>query len=537
LDVRGDPAALIPNEALAYGRKPKQERSRRTRPVKTTVRGYSDRQLAEQALGYLSPGAKDENGREFVSDYGLWLTIGMALYELGDEGLDLWDQWSRGSSKHEPTGPNSCEEKWKTFDMVENSGVQLGTLFHHAKQHGWAFPKRLLFPLSNCEPEFDANGKLVGHHPRSAASITAYLLNKTGGWPRCVNDVLFLESNELKPIFLESNNQLFGALDGLAKIKWMHGASMITQERFFEYLRKFGAERFDAIETLPHYPSMPGTYYLHPPINASGSASQFEALLDFFTPATPADRELIRAAILTLFWGGPPGKRPAFRIEGPEGDPERGRGIGKTTLAIIITELSGGHVRLEEGEEFSAFITRLLSNEHGRKRAVLVDNVKRIRFSWAPLEEFITMPVISGHALFRGEGRRPNTMTVFITVNGGSLSKDLAQRVIPIRLARPTYSARWDQEVAAFIEKHRQDLISEFIRTLADERGMVSVKTRWALWEQEVLGQCSMVRECQELIGQRVELADDDANDAYEFEDLVASKLRDHTHDPDVVGV
>ena len=80
-----------------------------------------------------------------------------------------------------------------------------------------------------------------------------------------------------------------------------------------------------------------------------------------------------------------------------------------------------------------AIVKRLLSPQGRGKRVVLLDNVKSHRFSWAELEAFITSPVISGHEMYRGEGQRPNTTTVAITVNGASLSKDLAQRAIVVR--------------------------------------------------------------------------------------------------------
>ena len=66
----------------------------------------------------------------------------MALYELGDEGLELWETWSKqNTAKYEDSGPNSCAAKWATFKAAGNQGVSLGTLFHHAKTNGWpGFP-------------------------------------------------------------------------------------------------------------------------------------------------------------------------------------------------------------------------------------------------------------------------------------------------------------------------------------------------------------------------------------------------------------
>lgn len=68
-------------------------------------------------------------------DRDLWIRIGMALKaELGGEGLEIWDDWSRGSLKYVD---GECEEKWEGFDDTAEDGVGLGTLFHEAKQAGW----------------------------------------------------------------------------------------------------------------------------------------------------------------------------------------------------------------------------------------------------------------------------------------------------------------------------------------------------------------------------------------------------------------
>ena len=313
---------------------------------------------------------------------------------------------------------------------------------------------------------------------------------------------------------------------------------MMTQERFFEYVRKFHAERFDVIETFPHHPPMPRTFYMHQKVGAANGGF-LDLLLDYFSPATDVDRELIRSAFLTPFWGGLPGSRPAFRIEGPENDPPElaGRGTGKSTLPLIVADLAGGYIDLEEGEDFPAFKTRLLSNEEGRKRVVRVDNLKTLRLSWAPLEAFVTSPVISGHALFKGEGQRTNTLTVFITVNGGGLSKDMVQRVITVRLARPAYRAGWSEEVTAFVEEHRWELIGEIIGVLAVEPAMVKAATRWSSWEKGVLSQCSKFNECQRLIAERASAIDVDDDDAFEIEQLFRKNLIERRHDPDAENV
>jgi hypothetical protein len=136
LGLSGDPAQLIPNEALVYAPETDRQTSSRSVEPKTA----DDVRFAKDALGYL--GANTEYGQRFLEDYSSWLTIGMALYALGDGGLELWEEWSKQSKKYETTGKNSCEAKWATFKAAGSHGVTLGTLFHHAKANGWpGFPE------------------------------------------------------------------------------------------------------------------------------------------------------------------------------------------------------------------------------------------------------------------------------------------------------------------------------------------------------------------------------------------------------------
>ncbi len=137
---------------------------------------------------------------------------------------------------------------------------------------------------------------------------------------------------------------------------------------------------------------------------------------------------------LSAFWGGPPGQRPAYLIESVDDDGKGGRGVGKSKLAQAVAALAGGHIDARPGEDIDKLMTRLLSAAALDRRVALLDNVKTLRFSWADLEALITADVISGRALYVGEGRRLNTLLWIITLNQASLSRDMAQRVVPVRL-------------------------------------------------------------------------------------------------------
>jgi putative DNA primase/helicase len=74
------------------------------------------------------------------NDYDTWIKIGMAVHsEYPDEqGLILWNHWSRGSQKYD--GLKSCEYKWNSFKTANpnhHAPISVATLFSTAKQCGW----------------------------------------------------------------------------------------------------------------------------------------------------------------------------------------------------------------------------------------------------------------------------------------------------------------------------------------------------------------------------------------------------------------
>jgi len=76
---------------------------------------------AVQALGALDPKRADI--------YDDWLHVGMALSELGELGLRLWENWSRRSEKY---ARGVCAEKWQTFRPAD--GLRLGHLVEWAEE-------------------------------------------------------------------------------------------------------------------------------------------------------------------------------------------------------------------------------------------------------------------------------------------------------------------------------------------------------------------------------------------------------------------
>lgn len=378
-----------------------------------------------------------------------------------------------------------------------------------------------------------ATGRLqTTRTPLSAADIDRLHAEVAGELPYRVGDRLFIPGPDHEPVYLETSARLFAFYDDRADVRWSKAGEVISEQRWFER-RRDKARKFSAIETRPHFPPVRGVYYMHRKVPAS-SAGALDELMARFSPETSMDGELLKAMVLTWFWGGRPGARPSFVFTGPKGDPHMGRGVGKSTNASLLAdELLQGWLDASKSDDVEALKTRLLSSEMGRKRVAIVDNIKTHRFSNAGLEGLITAATISGRGLYVGEAERPNLLNWVLTVNGASLSKDMAQRSVVIRLGRPTYRPDWEDDVRTHIRENLWAIIADVRDRLAAASAISSARTRWATWERDVLGKLQWADCLQKLIVERQGEVDNDDDERTTVVDAIREKLEGTGRDPD----
>ena len=368
--------------------------------------------------------------------------------------------------------------------------------------------------------------------PKSMSELTGAIFEHSGGWPKRVDNMLFVDdpSHGMSYFDRRTTAGVFGWLRGKFKVDWAKGGRYAAQGEVFAELERT-ADRFDAVEVLPHEPTVAGIYYRGNRLQP-GDGCRLRWLLNRFRPATTVDRDLIQAAIMTPLWGGAAGRRPAFVFTSDDG-----RGAGKTTVCEMIGRLYGGIIDVSAGEDIQTLKTRLLSPNSRTCRIGLIDNVKTMRLSWAELEALITSPVISGRQLFVGEGQRPNLLTWFLSLNGVSMATDMAQRSVIIKVVKGENAGDWHDVTTRYIDEHREQLIGDVIGALRADRFPLVSYSRWSTWESEVLCRLPEPGEAQRLILERQGEANCELEEGEIIEQYFAEQLASFGYEPNTAQV
>jgi hypothetical protein len=385
----------------------------------------------------------------------------------------------------------------------------------------WQPPARTPVTSSPKRPTDITNARVVEDLtvPRPMPAILDSIRQATDNWPRRVGSSLFtFEKGSVA--WLQSAPSLFGFLGAKAGRPpvFQKEPGCHTKEEVFHELRRTATD-YRAVELIPHEPPIEGHFYACD-IPEPGDGSALRELVSRFSPETPIDADLLTAMFVTAIWGGPPGARPAFLIGAPQG-----RGAGKSTAAKILCHFAGGSIDLSANEDAQVIKQRLLSPDGLKKRIALLDNVKSMRFSWAELEAMITAPTISGKAMFVGEADRPNTLLWVITLNGASLSTDMAQRCVVIHLARAEHSGTWESETVAFVNENRVRLVADCIAFLRSDGVQLEHHSRWGAWERAILSRLPEPTEAQALIAIRQQVADVEVEEADVIEEFFQAQL------------
>lgn len=337
----------------------------------------------------------------------------------------------------------------------------------------------------------------------------------------------------LSPIKITKPHQLFAHMERLLDkiIGWSQSPVCMSRERLLEHLMNY-LPLYRGLSFTPEYPKREGIYY-HCNFPEYKGRGFIDTFVDFFNPETAGDRGLIKALLLSIFWGGPYGKKPLFVIASKDK-----QGSGKTTVIQKIAKLFGIEVldlEMDQLRDSNILANRLLSPDGRRKKIVLVDNVTS-ELKSSLLARYITSDFISGRALYEGEGTRPNDLIWAVTLNTDSLDSDMAQRAVCVNIKAPTSEQRcnWDECIDAFIAENRYNVIAECLHILESDPISVAVTSRWGMWETVILGRMGDedVSSVQYLIAKRRNESDEENMEYLEVIDAIHEHVRKETPFP-----
>jgi putative DNA primase/helicase len=134
-----------------------------------------------------------------ADDYDRWTKAGLALKcSLGDDGFDLWDEWSKESGKYSEV---EAREKWDSF-KPRHGGVTVGSIFYWAQQAGWRPPPSWDQGLPTVRVAPGELGRMCDEAEAALLAANAPLYRQGGRLVRPVWDVIATTRGSAKIIRL-----------------------------------------------------------------------------------------------------------------------------------------------------------------------------------------------------------------------------------------------------------------------------------------------------------------------------------------------
>ncbi len=452
---------------------------------------------------------------EFIDeyeDYDLWLSVGMAMHKVSPDLLSEWKRWS--SQCPEKYSEAVCDWKWSTFKQTA-PGRSLNYLLQLAEANGYK-PDAPAHSISNFTIQPNDKGKTVSV-PKSQSPVLREFVRIFGEWPKACRKVLFVPNgNGLRE--LRNESELFAWMQSQAEVKW-NSSIGITKAEFFAAVRAAATE-VKYISRIPHYPTLlPNTHYLHAQVQGN-STEELDKLVGLMSPDTHLDAQLIKAAFATVRWSGPPGKRPMFFIQSPDG-----KGSGKSTLAETIGRVGNrgadGCFTITAKRDFETTTKHIVTQLVTERSVLFLDNHVG-RLGGQDIESMVTAREIQGHAMYSGHGSMPNIFTWLVTSNDVQAHEDTADRAVVIKIRRPVYDPAWEDKLRSI----DFGVVEEGIKSFFERpKRKLSEYVRWNLWQDEVLSRLDDAEELLAMIRNRaIELSGIDS-DAHEIRHRIIERV------------
>jgi len=335
--------------------------------------------------------------------------------------------------------------------------------------------------------------------------------------------------------FIETTSELFDQIKDRVPVQFKGGKSfdgnnLTTPEETLSHVRR-KARPYLAITNRPLWPPPDDTFIRYEPnTDRDPDGGALKDFVNRFHFASPIDRDLYIAAVITAFWGGPAGKRPFF-IAAPPGFGGHEQAVGKTTAFESVGKIAGGYMDIslpKHGSFADGVAKQTVEPVNLHYRWAIIDNTTgTLRDS--DLARAVTATKIAARSAFMRGTERDNRITWSLTTNDLQLSSDLASRAVIIRLApfppeepappgveRKSWEDRLDEYIRQCWKNIADDCI-HILRTAPRHPIEPGVKTRNPVWDREVLALFPNVNEILRHLNQESAAANVDAEEAEQF--------------------
>jgi len=252
-------------------------------------------------------------------EYDIWVKVGIALKQNlpQDAGRQLWEEWSQKSEKYDP---DDCDRTWGSFkDRPDGDAITLGSIFFHAKSHGWADDA----PAMSKEVE-----ELNATHFVAVEGAKTWVFKED------------FDHELQRPALKRSSFEDFKKLHSHKKVQVTHGDQIKNQRIAQVWLDHPLRRTFDSIVFLPNQATPLGTYNTWRGFACQPAQGDWSLMLTHIRDVI-CSGDTISAEYL-LNW-------MAFAVQHPDKPAEvavvlqGSRGTGKGKFANTMTALFGHH--------------------------------------------------------------------------------------------------------------------------------------------------------------------------------------------------